>query len=352
MEAAVQLLGARLDQSQGRRGRTYGTAHEDPGDAYTGVPILQQPAWHNEVAAYFYFGGISSGAFILGAVADLSGPEWRQLADTAHVVGFAAMIPCAPLLIADLGVPSRFHHMLRIFKPSSPMNLGTWTLVVHGGFSTLLAARALAGGGRLPIFEPLARHPPSKALGAAGLLPAITLGGYTGVLIGTTSVPVWSRSPLLGGLFMASAIATGTSAVSLASILTGRDTPKARAVLGSIGTVAGVSEMGLLGGYLKTTGPAATPLFRGIDGALLLGAVIASATALATELAETRARPGRHLLGAVAAVATLASGAMLRWAIVRAGHASALDRDANLEAMRPSAQDPGWGPPGAERRTL
>jgi formate-dependent nitrite reductase membrane component NrfD len=337
--------------SPGHRRRTVGTAHEDPGDAYRGVPILQQPAWHNEVAAYFYFGGISSGAFILGALADLSGPKWRQLADTAHVVGFAAMTPCAPLLIADLGVPARFYHMLRIFKPSSPMNLGTWTLMVHSGLSTILAARALAEGGKLPIFGPSARHVPPRILGAAGLPSAMTLGGYTGVLIGTTSVPVWSRSPLLGGLFMASAIATGTSAVSLASILTGRDSPEARAVLGSIGMVAGASEMGLLGGYLRTTGPAAKPLYRGIDGALLLGAVTASATAMATELAGTRARSGHRLLGAVAASATLAGGAMLRWAIVRAGHASALDRDANLEAMRPSTRNPGWGLSGAERRT-
>ncbi len=35
-------------------------------------------------------------------------------------------------LIADLGRPERFHHMLRVAKPSSPMSTGTWILAVYG----------------------------------------------------------------------------------------------------------------------------------------------------------------------------------------------------------------------------
>ncbi|HEV2125096.1 MAG TPA: NrfD/PsrC family molybdoenzyme membrane anchor subunit, partial [Chloroflexota bacterium] len=313
--SSPQRMPAFADPLQPSRPRNYGSAHEDPSDAYQGVPILQQPAWHHEVAAYFYLGGISSGAFILGTLADLSGPKWRPLAETAHLVAFAAMVPCAPLLIADLGMPSRFYHMLRIFKPSSPMNLGSWTLVVHSGFSTLLAAQVLAEWGRLPIFGAFARHLPSRILGAAGLLSGMTLGGYTGVLVGTTSVPVWSTSPMLGGLFMASAIATGTSAVSMASILSSRDTLADRSALGSISLVAGASEMCLMGGYLATSGKAATPLLKGLDGALLLGAVTASASALAVEITGKHARTQSRVLSALAAGATLAGGAMLRWAV-------------------------------------
>ena len=149
---------------------------------------------------------------------------------------------------------------------------------------------------------------------------------------------------------MASAIATGTAAVSMASIISGRYTSAERSVLGSISMVAGASELCLLGGYLASSGTAAAPLFKGLDGALLLGAATATATALAAELAGTRARSRHRILSAVAAGATLAGGAMLRWAVVRAGHTSALDRDANLEAMRPSAQNPGWGPANAKRR--
>lgn len=336
------------DSPPARRKGTFGSAHEDPSDAYTGVPILQKPSWNNEVAAYFYLGGISSGAYLLGALADLSGEKWRSLAHTAHVVSFAAMVPCAPLLIDDLGKPSRFYHMMRLFKPSSPMNLGSWTLLVHSGFATLLAAHALADWGKLPILGSLAKILPSRIVGAGGMLPAMTLGGYTGVLIGTTSVPVWSISPVLGGLFMASALATGTSAVALASILSGRDTPAEHVVLASISMAAGASELCLAGGYLATSGRAATPLLTGVDGALLLGAVTTSATALALELAGLRGHTRQRVFSALAAGVTLAGGAMLRWAVIRAGHTSAGDRDANLEAMRPSSQNPGWGPPNAE----
>ena len=34
-----------------------------------------------------------------------------------------------PLLIADLGLPSRFLNMLRVFKRRSAMSLGAWTLM-------------------------------------------------------------------------------------------------------------------------------------------------------------------------------------------------------------------------------
>ncbi|HEU0114449.1 MAG TPA: NrfD/PsrC family molybdoenzyme membrane anchor subunit [Thermomicrobiales bacterium] len=345
-----QLLPGSPERAPGPRKGRFGAAHADPGDAYADVPILQQPLWRNEVAAYIYLGGISSGAFILGALADLSGERWRSLAQTAHVTSFAAMAPCVPLLVHDLGRPSRFHHMLRIFKPSSPMNLGAWTLFVHSGFSTLLTARALAERGKLPLVGPLARRLPSRLLAAGGLLPAVTLGGYTGVLLGTTSVPVWSKSPVLGGLFMSSAIASGTAAVSLASILSGRDAPAEHAALASIGMVAGAAELGLMGGYLASSGKAAAPLRQGADGALLLGAATTTTTALALDIVGMRGNAWQRVGKALAASAALAGGAMLRWAVVRAGRASAGDRDANLEAMRPSAQNRGWGPPNAAAR--
>ena len=44
------------------------------------------------------------------------------------------------LLVLDLGDPLRFHHMLRVFKPSSPMSLGTWSLTVYSLPLTLIVA--------------------------------------------------------------------------------------------------------------------------------------------------------------------------------------------------------------------
>ena len=47
------------------------------------------------------------------------------------------------LLVADLGDPLRFHHMLRVFKPSSPMSLGTWCLTAYSLPLTAAAALGL-----------------------------------------------------------------------------------------------------------------------------------------------------------------------------------------------------------------
>lgn len=327
----------------------FGAAYANPADAYAGVPILNPPLWHDDVAVYFTLGGISSGTFVLGALADCCGARWRPLAQTAYVVSFAAMLPCPPLLIKDLGRPERFHHMLRIFKPSSPMNFGVWTLLAHSGFTALQTARVLADWGVLPA--PLARLLPARLLAAAGLPAALALGGYSGVLLGTTSVPVWSRSPLLGGLFMASAIASGAAAVSLASTLARRDTPAEHRALATIGVAAGATEIALTGGYLATTGEVAGPLRTGPHGALLHGALAGTALAIALEVTGLRAASHKRqaLFGALAAGAALAGGAMLRLAVVRAGHDSAVNRDDNLISMQQTARNPGWGPPRGRR---
>ncbi len=129
-----------------------GAAHVNPRDAYRDVPILKQPTWNNEVAAYFFLGGISAGSALVGSLADVAGGDrHKRLARVAHYVSFATLLPCPPLLIDDLGMPQRFHHMLRVFKPSSPMNLGSWSLVLHGAGATMTVARMLADDGKMPL---------------------------------------------------------------------------------------------------------------------------------------------------------------------------------------------------------
>src|SRR5438093_11931776 len=98
-----------------------GAAHLRARDAYRDVPILKRPTWNNEVAAYFFFGGISAGAALIGSLADVFGGERRkELARTANYVSFAALLRCPPLLIEDLGMPCGFHHLLPGFKRASP----------------------------------------------------------------------------------------------------------------------------------------------------------------------------------------------------------------------------------------
>jgi hypothetical protein len=143
----------------GKKRNPLGSAHLDPRDAYRDVPILKKPVWNHQISAYFFLGGISAGSAAIGALAEIfGGGRLRKLSRTAHYVSFACFLPCPYFLIDDLGMPRRFHHMLRVFKPQSPMNLGAWVFLVHGGFVTLSMMRALAGeGGQLPIAGGLVR---------------------------------------------------------------------------------------------------------------------------------------------------------------------------------------------------
>ena len=62
------------------------------------------------------------------------------------------------LLVADLGRPERFHHMLRVAKPTSPMSVGTWILAPYA-----------PGVGSRPLSELLpAEAAPHAARPAAG----------------------------------------------------------------------------------------------------------------------------------------------------------------------------------------
>ncbi|MDQ3704163.1 MAG: polysulfide reductase NrfD [Chloroflexota bacterium] len=326
-----------------RKSSPLGAAHTNPRDAYRDVPILKQPTWNHEVAAYFFFGGISAGSALVGSIAEMVGGErHKRLARTAHYVSFAALLPCPPLLIDDLGTPSRFHHMLRIFKPSSPMNLGSWALTVHGAAATLTVLNMLAREDRLPLLAPLFRLPPERLLAGLGIPGAFLLAGYTGVLLGTTSVPVWYTSPLLGGLFMASSLSAGASALSLASAVTGREDQSDHQAMSALGLAFGAADLALMGGYVATSGEAAKHLREGEAGLLMKGAAVALAAALLLEAASLVT--GRHgrLLGALAGITGLAGGAMLRWGVVRAGHKSTADREGTLNAMSPRKGSPGW----------
>jgi len=94
--------------------------------SYYGRPVLKEPVWKWEVPAYLFTGGLSGASSVLSFAAALFGN--RKLSRTALYVGAAADAVSGPLLISDLGRPERFHHMLRVAKPTSPMSVGTWLL--------------------------------------------------------------------------------------------------------------------------------------------------------------------------------------------------------------------------------
>ena len=125
----------------------------------------------------------------------------------------AGSVVGAALLIIDLHTPTRFYNMLRIFRPTSPMSIGSYVLTSFGALSALLAAAQLRRdlGGEPSGFDTLARAAqiPAAVTGAA-------MSTYTGALLAATSTPLWAALPkLLPAAFGASAMASAAAALSL-----------------------------------------------------------------------------------------------------------------------------------------
>jgi len=99
--------------------------------SYYGRPIVKEPVWKPEIPAYLFTGGVAGASSVLHGIARLTGNH--ELAKTSLYVGAAADLASPLLLISDLGRPERFLNMLRVFKVTSPMSVGSWVLVVSAG---------------------------------------------------------------------------------------------------------------------------------------------------------------------------------------------------------------------------
>ncbi|MEV4053630.1 NrfD/PsrC family molybdoenzyme membrane anchor subunit [Amycolatopsis sp. NPDC049688] len=175
--------------------------------SYYGRPVLKPPVWEWKVPAYLFTGGLAAGTSLLAAGADLTGrPSLRRVGRTGSL---AALLASVYLLVADLGRPERFHHMLRVAKPTSPMSVGTWILSAFGpGVGIAAAAEVLPAG--------LRRRLPGRLAGAvarpAGLASAVVapaMASYTAVLLSQTAVPAWHEAhPELPFVFTGSAAAS------------------------------------------------------------------------------------------------------------------------------------------------
>src|SRR5436309_903215 len=98
--------------------------------SYYGRPIVKEPVWKPEIPWYFFAGGLTGASAALGYAAHLAGN--RPLARRTWLVTMAAGTASPLLLISDLGRPERFLNMLRVFKLTSPMSVGSWVVSATG----------------------------------------------------------------------------------------------------------------------------------------------------------------------------------------------------------------------------
>jgi hypothetical protein len=282
--------------------------------SYYGRPIIKEPVWTWEIPTYFFTGGLAGASAVLSSAARIAGN--RKLAGTALYIAAAADLVSPPLLISDLGRPERFHHMLRDVKPTSPMNLGSWVLLVSGGASTTAAL--------LQLLDRL--RPVRIAASIVSTLAGPPLATYTGVLVGDTAVPVWHDGRHeLPWIFGASAAASAGAAASI--FAPPEDAGPARRL-----AVAGVLAEGALMQAMELRLGTVGEVYRRGEAGKLSWAAKGLSLAGAALLAR-RGRKSRS--SAVLGGALVCAGELcLRWSVFKAGFQSARDPKYVVEPQR------------------
>jgi formate-dependent nitrite reductase membrane component NrfD len=306
---------------------------------YYGYPVLKAPVWHWEIIWYFFFGGLAAGCYIIASIAALFGSqEDRVVTRTGYYLSLLALLPCPPLLIKDLGRPERFLHMFRMFKVKSPMSMGTWGLTTFSLFSGAAAVIQAARDGILGRWwgSRFLAALPQKLLSVPGAASGAFLGGYTGVLLAATSVPLWSRSKLLGAIFVSSALSTSSALISLVLRLVGAPNRELHK-MEHLEWTAMLIEMGSLLAFLRNSGRAARPLvgtgpaehgftfWRFMFGG---GLVLPWLLQTFSLLRHPARRSGRT--GVIISLLVLFGGYFLRRTMIESGHSSSRDARTTL----------------------
>ena len=278
--------------------------------SYYGRPVIKEPVWQaQDVAAYLFMGGLAGASSVLAASAQLSG--YHRLARVAKVGALGAISLSTAALVHDLGRPGRFVNMLRVFKPSSPMSVGSWLLAGYGPVAGAAAVSEVTGI--------LPRTGTAATLGAGLLGPAIAT--YTAALICDTAVPAWHAAYReMPYVFAGSAASAAGGLGLLATHPADAEPARNLAILGA--TVELIAKRQLVHRLARTEGQSlAEPYETGTTGAILRLAEFLTAGALAGAVL------GRHsrAVSALAGASLLAASAMTRFGIFEAGMASARD---------------------------
>ena len=212
---------------------------------YANMPVTKVPGWHGIIAWDALLNGMATGLFLAAAVSELAAPAvFTPVAKVAYPVALVLLLVDLGLLVFDLGDPLRFHHMLRVFKPGSPMSVGTWCLTIFS--LPLTAAAALSLLAEMGFDFEWARI----LAVVVGLLPGFGSAAYKGVLLSTNAQPGWKDARWLGGYLTNSALLMGCAELLVLSALMEQTQPDrhsphrlyraARAQCNSLGTI--VSE--------------------------------------------------------------------------------------------------------------
>jgi formate-dependent nitrite reductase membrane component NrfD len=299
-------------------------------DSYYGRPVIKEPVWKEaDVAGYLFFGGLAGASSALAGFAQLTGN--REIPRVAKVTAAGAIGLSAVALVHDLGRPSRFLNMLRVFKPTSPMSMGSWLLAAYGPASGVAAASSVTG--LLPGVGAAA------TAGSTALGPAIAT--YTAALVCNTAVPAWHDGYREMPFLFAGSAASAAGGLAMLAVRPDCAGPAVRFAAG--GAAVELTAKRLM---MRRLGATAEPYHTGRAGRLLqaaeaLTAAGAAGAVLAGAVPGRRRRPALALAGA----ALLAGSALTRFGVFEAGLASARDPKYTVDPQRARLRDRPAPPP-------
>ena len=295
--------------------------------SYYGRPVVKPAPWGPEIAGYLFLGGVAGGSGLLAAGGQLTGQD--TLRRNCRLAAISAVGLGAVALVHDLGRPERFLNMLRTFKLTSPMSVGSWILSAFSAGAGVAAAAEVdrMTGERLPL-GPL-RRVLRTVEGPAGLEAAAfapLLAVYTAVLLGDTSTPTWNHAHEELPFVFASSASLASAGLAMVTTPVAETAPARKlAVLGVIGDLLATRVM-----HRRMDPVAAEPLHTGRPGQMLrLSEALAVAGGIGTLLGGRR-----RSIAVASGLALVAASALTRFGIFEAGIASAKDPRYTIEPQK------------------
>ena len=295
-----------------------------PETTYYDRPMLKKSVWSIDIPIYYFLGGTAGAALTLGAAIQLVSPRgkhpMRRVSAICHWTGIIGSTAGAGFLIHDLGRPSRFLYMMRVFRPTSPMNIGAWILA-GAAPSAVTTGLLINRHGFLGRIGEISGY-------VSGLFGA-ALAGYTGVLVANSAIPVWQEARrCLPVMFLGSSASAAASVIEIIS-----DEKRARtmtAVFGAAGRIAEIAAAKQAERAVSAMPKVREPFEKGSTAILWKAATVLTGASLAMSLWPVRKRATRVVGGLMG----IAGSICLRFAVHYISNASARDPRASFQHQR------------------
>lgn len=158
------------------------------------------------IVTYFFFGGLSAGAYMFSVAANYWKQEFKPLAKKSAVLSLIALAIGLFILLYDLGQPYRAWRLFAAFNPRSMLSWGVWFLNIFGLMNLVYTGL---------LFK--AKENAAKKFAYLGLPFAVLTATYTAMLLAQAPGRILWHTALLPALFLNGAIISGIAMVMLFS---------------------------------------------------------------------------------------------------------------------------------------